>query len=133
MEHDREEESHVNPYQPPAAPMRRSQGRWLSRDLVVLSGSFVIMTALGCRFLFNYWSHEGSLSTGMIRIAVFAAVMAAVHFVGYSLLNQQQASARKRGSGPQAPPSMWTRTVPRGLFWVIVFSLLFFLFSLLLL
>lgn len=117
-------ESRMNPYQSPTSAQER---RPFPRDLLLICASFVVLSGLGCTFIFTYWSRSGEFTTGVVRSAGFAAIMAAIHFAGYRLWKRQRPVAKSTDRDSEASTSIWSQKVPRGLFWLIVFSLLCFL------
>jgi zona occludens toxin (predicted ATPase) len=50
--------------------------------------------------------------------------MGGVHFVGFRLWRRQKEGNQK---GERAASSIWTREVPRGLFWLVLLFVLFLL------
>ena len=117
-----------NPYESPGSLPRR---RPVPRDILAICVLFTIVTVVGCAFIFSYWWLVGATAHGIVRSLGFAVMMAGLHFVGYRFWKRQQfLSAAKDGDLPDAA-NIWTQEVPRGLFWVVVFTLfLFLLFAL---
>jgi hypothetical protein len=55
--------------------------------------SFVLTSAVGCAFVYLYWSAEGAAAIGIGRAVAFVAIMACVHAIGYLLYQQQSQAA----------------------------------------
>jgi len=114
------DDSHVNPCRSPHSftPARKS-----SRGMFALVVSFLVISITGCTFIFTYWKNLSPL-VGIIRCLGFVAIMGGVHFVGFRLWQRQNEPNRK---DKDANTSTWTREVPGGLFWLVVFVVLFLL------
>ena len=110
----------VNPYESPASSGQR---RSIPLDVQILCALSAVVSVLGCVYIFRYWWLADSLTVGLIRCAVFAAVMTAVHLVGYRLWKRQQAVSATNTGGSHKSTSIWWRILPGGLFWV--FAIIF--------
>ncbi len=58
-----------------------------------LATSFVVTSALGCAFIYLYWSAKGAAGIGIGRAIAFVAIMACVYVIGYLLYQQQSHAA----------------------------------------
>ncbi len=117
--------SRMNPYESPRSV--DESRRPVSREGLTVCGSFVVLAVLGCAFVFRYWWSAGAPTVGIARCLVFAGIMAGVHLVGFRLWKRQEEDATKKANDSDEAVSIWSRSVPRGLFWVVVFTLLLLL------
>ena len=117
--------SPVNPYQSPES--QSTQRRPVPRDLLVMCILFVVLSVLGCTFIFSYWRLAAAPAVGIIRCVGFTAIMAGIHFVGFRLWKRQEASSATKAGGSHEATNIWSQNVPRGLFWVVVFTVLLLL------
>lgn len=117
----------VNPYQSPRSPTMAPKP---SRGLLPLMVSFLVISALGCAYIYTFWMNL-SLWTGLMRCVGFVATMGGIHYVGYRRWKRQQEAqdAKTSGNASQArgDSSIWSREVPRALFWSVTLFVLFLL------
>ena len=120
MPDDSPRESRVNPYQSPLSSAGR---RSMRSGLLVMCASFLVLSGLGCAFIFGYWSRAGAAGVGIVRSVGFVAILAGIHFVGYRMWKRQQTASPTKLRDSDTPASVWSRNVPHGLFWLVVFAL----------
>ena len=101
--------------------------RTSTRALTALSISYVLISVLGCSFIYTFWMNDDVL-TGVIRCGGFVAIMGGVHFLGYRSWKRQEQAAIT-GTKETAPEdrrdgSIWSREVPRVWLWLLALFLL---------
>lgn len=90
--------SQLNPYRSPRSSIRMAKP---TRDLLAIIVSFVVISLLGCAYIFTSWQ-DVNQSVGLVRCVGFVAIMAGVHFVGFRVWRRQQAPNPIDG-GTEAP------------------------------
>jgi uncharacterized membrane protein YidH (DUF202 family) len=119
------DDTQVNPYQSPQSdtPARKS-----ARDLMAILVSFLVISVLGCAFIFAYWMNFSQF-VGVVRCVGFVAIMGGMHFIGFRLWRRQQGAEEAKTPSPHK--SIWVRTA-RGVFlFALLSAVLFLLLSLL--
>lgn len=90
-------------------------------DLTLLAISFSAMSLVGGFAVFTYWWAQNANNTGVTRVALFIAIMAAVHGLGAALYITQDASC---GESQRRWTKSWTL---RGSLWSVLVQYVFFL------
>ena len=90
-------------------------------DLALLAISFSAMSVVGGFVVFTYWWTQNAINTGLTRVALFVAIMAAVHGLGAAIYIKQNES---RGESRRRIAKSWTL---RGSFLGAVIQYVFFL------
>ena len=90
-------------------------------DLTLLAISFSAMSLVGGFAVFTYWWTHDAINTGVTRVAMFVAIMAAVHGLGAALYVTQDES---HGESERRLTKLWTL---RGSLWGAFIQYVFFL------
>lgn len=124
MAENQDDRCSVNPYKSPDAP---TASRTPPNALTALIISHVLISVLGCGFIYTFWMNV-DVWTGVIRCVGFVAIMGGVHFLGYRLWKRQKqaaiAGAKETASEDRRDGSIWLREVPRVWLWLLALLLL---------
>lgn len=115
----------TNPYQSPRSsdPAQRRD-----RSIFAMTISFLVISMLGCSFIFTFWMAHHALSIGLERCVGFIAIIGGVHFVGYRLWDRQRKAVQERKQvATRDDTGFLSQSVPHGLFWLVLVFLGFLL------
>jgi hypothetical protein len=68
-----------------------------------------------------------SLFAVVVRCAGFVAATGGVHFAGLRIWRREQGSNAKDAKPPATGNGIWVRTVPGGLFWLVLLFVVLYL------